>query len=84
MAKPFFRHEGGAAPAAFIDAGQANRDTIHRNGTGMRRQFFAAERCKKLILAIAGNTCDAKHLTRAKLKIYIGKRNTMGMQRRER
>jgi hypothetical protein len=84
MAKPFFRHKGSAALAAFIDAGAAHRNTIHRDSPGMRRQFFAAERCKKLILTIAGDTCDAEHLTRAKLKIYIGKRNTMGMQRRER
>jgi hypothetical protein len=81
MTKPFLGHKGGAALAAFIDAGKANRNTIKRNGPGMRRQFFAAEHCKKLILTIAGDTGDAKHLTRAKLKIYIGKRNAMGMQR---
>jgi hypothetical protein len=81
MAKPFFRHKGSAALSAFIDAGAANRGTIHRNGPGMGRQFFAAERCKKLILTIAGDTGDAQHLTRAKLKIYIGTRNAMGMQR---
>jgi hypothetical protein len=81
MAKPFFGHKGSAALTAFIDAGKANRHPIQRNGPGMRRQFFAAERGKKLILTIAGDTGDAQHLTGAKLKIYIGKRNAMGMQR---
>ena len=83
MAKPFFGHKGSAAFSAFIDAGQANSRTIHCNGPGMRRQFFAAERCKKLILAITGNTGDAKHLTGAKLQVDVRKCNAMGMQRRE-
>ena len=83
MAKPFFGHKGSAAFSAFIDAGQANSRTIHCNGPGMRRQFFAAEGRKKLILAIAGDTGDAQHLTGAEFKIYVGQRNAMGMQRRE-
>ncbi len=83
MAKPFFRHKGSPASAAFIDAGAAHRDTIHRNGRIMGRQFFAAEGCKKLILTIAGDTGDAQHLTGAEFQIYVGKRDAVRVWRRE-
>ena len=84
MAKPFFRHKGRTAPAAFIDAGAANSNTIHDNGGVMRRQFFAAEGCKKLILAIAGDASDAQHLTGAEFKADPVQRNAMRVLRRER
>jgi hypothetical protein len=83
MAQPFFRHKGRTAPATFIDASATHRDTIHDNSRVMWRQFFAAEGCKKLILAIAGDARDAQYLTGAEFKADPIQRNAMRVQRRE-
>jgi hypothetical protein len=63
MAKPFFWHKGGTAPAPFIDPGTPRSRTINRNHRIMWCQNLPAERCEKLILTIAGHTRDA-HSTR--------------------